>query len=689
MLRSIVLVGAAVVAGSMSACTRGASRPTVVESPNGRVRIVAAVSGNAVTYSVERAGHVLIAASSIEVRLKDLGPIAAGARLLGVSDRELDESSALPWGKAASLRNHCHATTMRLESTRGIQWDLELRAYDEGVALRYGFPQQTRLHDVVIEDEDTEFALEGNPGVMLATYDTFTTSHEALYGRRPLSDVPVHKLVETPMLATWPDGSAAAITEARLRGFAGMYLERPDAGRTTLRGRLSPLPGRTDAVVAAAAPLWSPWRVVLLADRAGQLIESSLLLALNDPARGDFSWARPGKTTWHWWNGVVEHGTISTPDVNFAIHKKYIDFCAAHGIAYHSVIGVADSRPWYVQSGGPGYDPRPDTDILTPRPDLGMPRILEYARRKHVGIRLWVYWKPLSERLEDAFSRYEQWGIKGLMVDFMDRDDERMVEWQEQVLQAAARHRLHVQFHGSYAFSGEQRTYPNLFNREGVLNLEYLKWDDRCTPQHDVDVAYTRALAGPVDYHLGGFRAVARDRFRPREEKPEILGTRAHQLALYVVFENPMPMVADFPEAYEGQAGFDFVEDVPTTWDDTRFVAGQPGEYVVVARRSGTRWYLGGITNWTSRDVELPLDFLGSGTFEADVRTDDRPDGSDPNRINQHTQTVTKTQTLTVTLASGGGVVAVFRQTPRLSGRAARPVWRGTGGWPRSGRRTR
>ena len=267
----------------------------------------------------------------------------------------------------------------------------------------------------------------------------------------------------------------------------------------------------------------------------------------------------------------------------------------------------------------------------------------------------------LKDHLEEAFTRYEQWGVTGLMIDFLDRDDQEMVEWQERVLQAAARHHLAVQFHGSYKPSGEQRTYPNLLNREGVLNLEYLKWDDRCTPQHDVDVAYTRALAGPLDYHLGGFRAVPRDRFTPREERPEILGTRAHQLALYVVFENPMPMVADDPDAYAGQAGFDFIEGVPTTWDETRFVAGEPGEYVVVARRSGDRWYLGGINNWTTRRVELPLAFLGPGRFQVDLRTDDRLDGSDPNQLLRRSETVAAGQSLDVALASGGGVVAVIR----------------------------
>jgi alpha-glucosidase len=235
-----------------------------------------------------------------------------------------------------------------------------------------------------------------------------------------------------------------------------------------------------------------------------------------------------------------------------------------------------------------------------------------------------------------------------------------MVEWQEHVLQSAARHHLHVQFHGSYKPSGEQRTYPNLFNREGVLNLEYLKWDDRCTPQHDVDVAYTRALAGPLDYHLGGFRAAPRDRFKPHELLPDILGTRAHQLGLYVVFENPMPMVADDPDAYANQPGFDFLERVPTTWDDTRFVAGEPGQFIVLARRSGDRWYLGGINNWTSRVIELPLSFLGPGEFDGDIRSDSHADGSDPNELRQRSEKVTTDRRLKVALASGGGVVMVF-----------------------------
>ena len=654
-----MLVAAAT--GTLTACSDRQVDTIRVESPSARVRIVVTVGGGSVSYAVERAGAAVIASSPIEVRLRGAGALAANAAVLTVSESASDDSAALSWGKVARLRNHYRGSTIHLRSGSGTNWDLELRAYDDGVALRYGVPNQPNVGELVIEEEATEFRFAGSPTVTFGALENYTTSHEPVYERLPLAGLPAGKLLEMPMLAVWPDGSAAAITEARVRGFAGMYLQRPDASVTTLRSRLSPLPRRPGASVATRAPHWSPWRVVMLADRAGRLVENTMLLALNDPPAGDFSWVRPGKTTFHWWNGVVESGKVSTPDVNFAIHKKYIDFCAAHGIAYHTVIGIAGNRPWYVQSGAAGYDPRPDTDILTPRSDLGLPRILEYARTKNVGIRFWVYWKPLKEHLDEAFALYEWWGIKGLMVDFLDRDDQEMVEWQERVLQVAAKHHLEVQFHGSYKPSGEQRTFPNLFNREGVLNLEYLKWDDRCTPQHDVDVAYTRALAGPVDYHLGGFRAAPRDRFTPREVRPEILGTRAHQLGLYVVFENPMPMVADYPEAYQGQSGFDFLEAVPTTWEDTRFVAGEPGQFLVVARQSGGAWYLGGINNWTPRDVELPLSFLGAGEFAADVRTDDRADGSNPNELHQRSETVRAGQSIKVALASGGGVVGVFR----------------------------
>jgi alpha-glucosidase len=663
--RFVELLGAACLTLCAVSLAYSKDRQSAVKvvSPDGKNEIAVKLgeSGKELSYTVVRTGRTIIEASPIDVRLAT-GPLSKDVAIEQVDERSVDKTGELPWGKSRRIGDHFREASIQLKSGPGLEWQLDVRAYDDGVAFRYSISSQRQSKDAVIESENTEFRLAGDPTILFMTVDGFHNSHEGLYDRKPLSAAPVNKLMDKPVLALWPNRTAAAITEARLRNFAGMYVERPKGSdANVLRTRLSPLLGKPRAVVEREAPLISPWRVILLSDEAGKLVESNLLLALNEPAEGDFSWVKPGKTTWPWWNGTVEHGPDSTPELNFAINKRYIDFCAQYGIAYHSISSVADSRPWYVQSGPPGFDPRPDTDVTKPRPDVNLPAILAYAKEKGVGIRLWVWWKPLSEKLEEAFATYERWGIKGLMIDFMDRDDQEMVEWQEKCLRVAVQHKLEIQFHGSYKPSGEQRTFPNLFNREGVLNLEYLKWSDLCTPQHNVDVAYTRLLTGQVDYHLGGFRAASRKQFKPRDDRPMVLGTRCQQLALYVVYENPMPMVCDIPSAYEGQPGFDFLVEVPTTWGETRFVAGDAGEYIVVARRKGDAWYMGGITNWSGRSLKLPLSFLGAGKFMAKLYLDSSLDGEKPNELNIETREVIAGDTLNVSLASGGGMAAVIK----------------------------
>ncbi len=533
--------------------------------------------------------------------------------------------------------------------------------YDDGVAFRYRLPQQQALPEFKLRDEVTQFDIAGQPKMLFDTLKNFTTSHEALYEYKPLAEIPAKKLIDMPLLLVWPGGPTAAITEARVRHFAGMYLERPSDETTTLRCRLSPLPSHQDLCVVGKTPHDSPWRVVLLADVAGKLLESNLLLCLNDPPQGDFSWVQPGKTTFHWWYGAFEddYKLPSESKVFVDRHEKYIDFCAKNNILYHAISG--DGFSWYKQSKTGYGTPAPDADVRIPRPELELPKIIAYARDRGVDIRLWVHWKPLSERLEEAFALYESWGVKGLMVDFLDRDDQQMIDFTDRMLASAARHKLNIQIHGSSKYSGEQRTYPNLFNREGVLNLEYVKWSNLCTPQHSVNIAYTRALAGPVDFHLGGFRSVSRAQFKPHYRAPVVMGTRCHNLALYIVYENPLPMVADAPTTYAGQAGFDFITNVPTTWDETRFLAGEPGEYIVLARRSGNDWYLAGITNWTPRELNLPLTFLGSGKFNAKLYVDGSMDESEPNAITIKQQPASAATPLHISLAPGGGFTAILK----------------------------
>jgi alpha-glucosidase len=223
-------------------------------------------------------------------------------------------------------------------------------------------------------------------------------------------------------------------------------------------------------------------------------------------------------------------------------------------------------------------------------------------------------------------------------------------------VESAARHHLDINFHGVWAPTGLERTYPNLLNHEGALNLEYLKWSDRCTPPHDVTMAFTRMLAGPMDYHLGGFRTAYRDQFQHRNVKPVIMGTRCHQLAMYVVFENPLPMVCDTPDSYPGQPGFDFLREVPTTWDETRVLSGRVGEYIVVARRKGADWYVGAMTDWTPRELTIPLNFLPPGKYRVETWTDIKGD-PDANHLACESRRMMPGEALSLNLNSGGGEV--------------------------------
>jgi alpha-glucosidase len=668
-----LLVGAGVIIAASCAGDHTAHSLTLA-SPDGKNTITIAFSSAftapearraAPTFAVARAGRPVVEPSAFKIILAEPGDIAAGATLLDSTGDSVDQTFEMPWGKTHAVRDHFSRARLRFKSPRGILWDLEVRAYDDGIAFRYAFPEQSNLSDFVLLAESTEIRLSGSPTLLLTTTDMFAWSHERLYTASPFALVPATSFIELPILVEWPDGLSVAVSEAALRDFAGLYLQRdPGSEEPLLRTVLSPRLDRPDAAVIGHTLHRSPWRVIQLADQAGRLVESNLLVCLNDPPPpdSDFSWLRPGKTTWHWWNGTAEERlpeSGKTPFTSFEYHRDYIDFCASHGIAYHAV--VSDDRPWHEQN-RVGFAPGPDTDITKPRPGLDLARIIAYGREKGVGIRLWVHWRALAPRLEEAFAQYEAWGIQGLMVDFLDRDDQEMVDLNWRILEAAARHHLHIQFHGSYHPTGEQRTFPNLFNREGALNFEYLKSGMKCDPQHNVDVAFTRSLAGPIDYHLGGFRSLSKSDFRARVIYPYVLGTRSHHLALYVVYDNPMPQVCDTPSAYEGQPGFEFIETVPTTWDETLFLDGRPGEFIVVARRHGSDWYIGGITNDVPRRLSLPLRFLGPGEHGVTLFGDGSMDPERPNAIAVEQRAVSGDASLDVDLVTGGGFTAIIRK---------------------------
>jgi alpha-glucosidase len=449
----------------------------------------------------------------------------------------------------------------------------------------------------------------------------FTTSYEGYYTVGPIGALPADTLLALPILVHPSQGPWVAITEADLTNYAGLYLSPRRGAAGTLDSRLSPWSSDARIKVRTALPMSTPWRLFMIADAPERLIESNLVTLLNPPSViADASWIHPGKTTFPWWNDYVMPDTTFRSGLNTETAKYYIDFCAAHGIAYHTLDGFQD-QAWY----GGGIDPGDAVpDVTHGRPGLDLTEVLRYAKSKGVRIRAWMHWKALRPQLDTVLSRYERMGIEGIMVDFMDHDDQDMVGFYHEVLAKAAVHHLTVIFHGAYKPTGMSRTYPNLMTVEAVMGLEYDKFSDShgVTPSHELIVPFTRMLAGPLDFHQGGFRYSAAADFHPIYTGPRVIGTRARSLATYIVYEDYLPMMADAPSVYRGQPGLDFAARIPTAWDETRILSGEIGHLITAARRRGTSWYVGSMNDSSARDVTIPLSFLGAGRFTAEIFAD-------------------------------------------------------------------
>ena len=571
----------------------------------------------------------------------------------GIDDYELPE------GKTSKVHDAYKEVLIPMKEQNGKQRlvNLRVRIFDDGVAFRYELPEQKDWHNYTLADENTNFNLAGNPTARVAFLENFTTSHEHLYNVMPLQDIVDDTLMDMPALFEFPGKIFMAITEANLLDYAGMSLIKRNG---ILTSQLSPLPGQNTIKVKADLPHHTPWRVMMISDRVGALIESNILTDLAEPCKiKDLSWLKPGKATFHWWNGDSSPDTTWEPGENFDFEKYYIDFCARNGIEYHTVIGYRQVA-WY-QNDGDQYAPGPHTDVTKPRPGLNIQALSDYARSKGVRLRFWVHWQALYPRLDSAFALYEKWGIEGMMVDFLDRDDQEMVKIQEEILQKAAAHHLEIEFHGAYKPTGLSRTYPNESTREGTLNYENDKWGNLITPDDDINIPFTRGLAGCTDYHLGGFRAMPQATFKVQATRPHVLGTRCHMLAMYLVLENHMSMICDEPQAYEGQDGFDFLREVPTVWDQTVVPGAEVGQWVSIARRKGTDWYIGAINNSIPRTVTIPLGFLGAGNYEAEIYKDAPGAVNNPNLLVKEKKEVNAAGTLELNLPGGGGEVVRLR----------------------------
>jgi alpha-glucosidase len=628
-------------------------------------------AGGQLAYRVDLSGKSVLGWSNLGLLLDGAPALGPAVRIESSQASTQDETWTSPQGKANPIRNHYNAVAVQTVETaaNGRRLAIEARAYDDGVAFRYVVPEQPSLKELRILNESTQFRFSKFANTFSLISRGFQTSNEDDYHELPIGGLHREYLVNLPVLVEVPGIAWVGLTEADIEDYASLFVTA--AGGQMLAARLAPRVEdiNTNAEVApsfdpnvdakkvsviAQTPVKSSWRVLMIADQPGRLVESNMVVNLNPPnAIGDTSWIKPGKTSWDWWNGGQAKG-VAQPGKNNETIKYYIDFSARNKFEYMLIDGGWE-LPLPKQDGPNMYSGRALYSDSRSIAALDIPMLVQYAKSKGVGMWLITHFRDLHSQVDEAFTQMEKWGIAGVKIDYLDRTDQWMMNWYRTTAKKAADHHLMVDFHGASKPDGSARTFPNVMTREGVMGAEYNRWSARITPRHNVTLAFTRMLAGPMDYTPGGFGNVTRGEFTPRTTAPVVMHTRAHATALFVVFESEVEMVADSPDAYDGQKELVFLKAVPSSWDETRVLNGVPPKYITVARRRGNEWFVGSITNEDARELDVPLSFLGSGAWDAEIYSDGPNAAAQPKDSVVEKRRVNAQTMLKLKLAAAGG----------------------------------
>lgn len=654
------------------------SETVQLKSPNGHLSIKVSTDEKGLLWSLSSFDgganglRTLVLPSRLGLKFGGL-PQYGAFRIVSKNESSKDTRWTNPLYCRENIRDHFNEVTVKLveiETVKGCKapryLDLILRAYDEGVAFRYVVPKQQEIPGFQIMQELTEYCFEGNPEAWVTTYSHYNSSQESSFELKRMNEIPKEEYVGMPVLVK-TNGKTVALTEAALSNWAGMYYK---GDGNSLKTFLSPLPASSaslaNVAVIRTTPAASPWRVAIVADNDLDLIsKNDIILNLNpEPDKGlDFGWVKPGASSWDWW--VESNNSLSTD-----LTMKLVDLAAQMGWQYHTIDGG-----WYGFARRPNHGP----DVrIEPRPDFDLKRIVDHAAVKGVGIWVWLHWQALEDNgVDDTFAKLENWGIKGVKIDFHDRQDQWMVCWFEKVCRSAARHHIMVNFHGAFKPTGTERTWPNNVSREGIRGNEMCKFSNVITPRHCATLPYTRFLLGPGDFTPGSFGNVYMKDFVPHCKKghrygdendhgkiwAEEIGTRAHSLALCIAYDSPLTTLCDWPERYLGADGIAALRSLPTVWRNTYPIAGECGAYYAVVREAyDGRFYFAALTD-KRRLIDLKLDFLGDGDWMMSVFADD-PEltPGDAKAIAVAERKVKRGQTISFELLSEGGSVAIFEK---------------------------
>lgn len=638
-------------------------------SPDGKLQTEIKV-GEYISYSISREGYRILNDSPLSMTLTNGIVWGENPRLVSTKRNSVNAMVASPFYRRSEIRDNYNSLILNFKNG----WGLEFRAYDTGIVYRF-VHRENKVLDIVSENVSYCFSsdFEANvpyvvPRVQRHNLDCqFYNSFENTYTTDRLSHLDKERLMFLPLVVEAENGIKVCLTESDLEDFPGLYLSAVEGEEYTLKGVHAPYPKnsiqgghkmlqmlvqeRESYIARVKGKRTFPWRMAIVTARDEQLADNDLTYLLASPSRlDDISWIKPGKVAWEWWSDRNIDGVNYVTGVNNETYKEYIDFAAKYGMEY-----VILDEGWAVNL---------KADLMQVVDSIDLKELVDYASDKNVGIILWAGYYAFERDMENICRFYSDLGVKGFKVDFMDRDDQEMVEFNYRAAAMCAKYHLVLDLHGMYKPSGMNRTYPNILNFEGVHGLENMKWSPDSVDQvkYDVMVPFIRQVAGPLDYTQGAMRNAAKGCYFPCYSEPMSQGTRCRQLALYVVFESPLNMLCDTPSNYvREKESVDFISGIPTVWDETRVLDAKMGEYIVTARRKGDIWYIGGITDWQERDIELDFSFLKGKICQGLLYED----GINAHRIGRdfHLKLihVDKNTRLTVHLAPGGGFAIRMR----------------------------
>lgn len=637
-----------------------------LKSPDGKLSVDISTN-QSVTYTVSLDGKTVIAPSIASLQLVDGTEIGVNPRVSGVKRSSGDTMIDSPFYRAAQIRDNYNQLTFNIAKN----WAIEFRAYNDGVAYRFVYAGKTPQ---TIKNETYKVNFPGDETFANVPYvrprskstNTFETqffnSFENIYTTKPLKELDRSRLIFLPAVFEPADGIKVTLTETGLLNYPGLFINAD--GDNSLQGIFAPVPesveqgghhqlqlivkNRHDYIAQIDGARALPWRVAIVTDNDAALASSNLTYLLAEPSRvADISWIKPGKVAWDWWNNWNLDGVDFKTGVNNDTYKAYIDFASDYGIEY-----VILDEGWAVNN---------KADLMQVVPEIDLQMLVDYGKKKNVGIILWAGYYAFDRDMENVCRHYADMGVKGFKVDFMDRDDQIVTDFNCRAAETAARYNLILDLHGTSKPAGLNRTYPNVLNFEGVNGLEQMKWSRDTLDQvlYDVMIPFARQVAGPMDYTQGAMRNASKGNYYPCNSEPMSQGTRCRQLALYVIFDSPFNMLCDTPSAYRREPeSTEFIAEIPTVWDETRVLDAKMGEYIVTARRSGNTWYIGGITDRSARDIEVDLSFIGKPQAEMSLFVD----GANAHRIGRdYKKTVSNVDTtkpLKLHLAPGGGFAA-------------------------------